>query len=260
MSWRTCPNLNDFVRGFAVLLPPDGVITVEFPHLLRLIRQNQFDTIYHEHFSYFSLHVVQRVFAQQGLRVFDVTELPTHGGSLRVFACHNANTRHARQPAVDSVLGDETRAGLNALEAYRRFGAQIIRIKCDLLDFCIRAQRAGKAHRRLWRAGERQHAAELLRHRAGVPAVHRRSQPAQAGHAAARHAHSDPSRRTRSSRTRPDYVLILPWNLRDEIMQQMERISAWGGRSSCRSPASLFCNAFPADGDRRAAADRAGAA
>jgi SAM-dependent methyltransferase len=208
------PDLNDFVRGLAVLLPPDSVLTVEFPHLLRLIRQNQFDTIYHEHFSYFSLLVA---------------ELPTHGGSLRMFVCQQGSARHQRQPAVDAVLADETKAGLNALDAYRRFGTQLVRIKCDLVDFCIRTQRAGK---RMVGYGAPAKGNTLLNYcgigRELLPFTVDRSPHKQGmllpGTRIPIHAPEE------ILKARPDYLLILPWNLRDEIMQQMQRINAWGGR------------------------------
>ncbi|HEY1933714.1 MAG TPA: class I SAM-dependent methyltransferase [Acetobacteraceae bacterium] len=223
------PDLNDFVRGLAVLLPPDSVLTVEFPHLLRLIRQNQFDTIYHEHFSYFSLLVVQRVFARHGLRVFDVAELPTHGGSLRVFVSQQGSARHQRQPAVDAVLADETKAGLNALDAYRRFGAQLVRIKCDLVDFCIRTQRAGK---RMVGYGAPAKGNTLLNY----CGIGREFLPFTVDRSPHKQGMLLPGTRIpirapeEILKAKPDYVLILPWNLRDEIMQQMQRINGWGGR------------------------------
>jgi len=223
------PNLNDFVCGLSVLLPPDGVITVEFPHLLRLMQQNQFDTIYHEHFSYFALFVVQRIFAQHGLRVFDVAHLSTHGGSLRVFACHQASTRHPRQPALDEALAEETQAGLKSLEAYRRFGGQVIHTKCDLLEFCIQAHRAGQTMVGYGAPAKGNTLLNYCRigpeflpftvdrspHKQGrlLPGVRIPIQAPEAIFAA-----------------EPDFVLILPWNLQDEITQQMSRISDWGGR------------------------------
>src|SRR5271154_2915225 len=138
------PDLNDFVRGFKILLKPDGVLTVEFPHLLQLIAQNQYDTIYHEHFSYFSLLVVERIMTHHGLRLFDVQELPTHGGSLRVFACHSESARHPTLPSVAAIIAREREAGLESLDVYRRFGKQVVASKCDILEFCLRVRREGK--------------------------------------------------------------------------------------------------------------------
>jgi SAM-dependent methyltransferase len=137
------PELNDFVAGFAVLLAPGGVLTVEFPHLLRLMRENQFDTIYHEHFSYFSLLTVQRIFAAHGLRVFDVQQLPTHGGSLRVFVTQG-DAPHAEMPAVAALLAEERAAGLEGRAAYAAFAAQVVDTKAALMAFCVEARRAGK--------------------------------------------------------------------------------------------------------------------
>jgi SAM-dependent methyltransferase len=223
------PDLNDFVRGFKILLKPDGVITVEFPHLLRLMQENQFDTIYHEHFSYFSLLVVERVFAATGLRLFDVQRLPTHGGSLRVFSCHAESTAHDRSPAVDAILAEEIAAGLDEIAAYRGFAERVIETKCALLRFCIDARRDGaslagygapaKGNTLLNYCGI---GPELLPftvdrspHKQGMllPGVHI---PIRAPEAI--------------FQERPDYVLILPWNLKYEIVEQMAGIRAWGGR------------------------------
>jgi SAM-dependent methyltransferase len=223
------PDLNDFVRGLAVLLKPDGVITVEFPHLLRLIAENQFDTIYHEHFSYFSLLAVDRILAHHGLRVFDVTELPTHGGSLRIFVCHWDSAQHQRGAAVTDLLAREAEMGLDGPDIYRRFGERVVRTKCDLLDFCIRARREG---RRLVGYGAPAKGNTLLNycgigpelieftvdrspHKQGLllPGVHI---PIHAPEAILQ--------------ARPDYVLILPWNLKEEIMEQMAAVRDWGGR------------------------------
>ena len=223
------PDLNDFVRGFKRLLKPDGVITVEFPHLLRLMEQNQFDTIYHEHFSYFSLLVVDRILTHHGLRLFDVAELPTHGGSLRVFACHQQSALHRRTEAVTDLLAQEIDAGLDGAEAYSKFGEQVIRTKCDVLTFCIDARRSGK---RVVGYGAPAKGNTLLNYCGIGPefisftvdrSPHKQGQllpgvriPIHAPEAIL-HA-------------KPDYVLILPWNLKTEIIEQMAAIREWGGR------------------------------
>jgi SAM-dependent methyltransferase len=137
------PDLNDFVAGLPILLKPTGTITVEFPHLLRLIEERQFDTIYHEHFSYFSLLVVDKVFARHGLSVFDVDRLSTHGGSLRIHACH-AKAARTRTDQFAAVLAEEAEAGLDGPTGYDRFAASVIDIKCQVLEFLIAARRAGK--------------------------------------------------------------------------------------------------------------------
>jgi SAM-dependent methyltransferase len=223
------PDLNDFVRGLAVLLKPDGVVTIEFSHLLRLIAENQFDTIYHEHFSYFSLLAADRILLHHGLRVFDVTELPTHGGSLRIFACHRDSTRYRCGAAVTDLLAREIKAGLDGPDIYRRFGERVVRTKCDLLEFCIRARREG---RRLVGYGAPAKGNTLLNycgvgpefieftvdrspHKQGLllPGVHI---PIRAPEAILQ--------------ARPDYVLILPWNLKEEITEQMAAVRDWGGR------------------------------
>ena len=223
------PDLKDFVQGFKTLLKPDGVITVEFPHLLRLMQENQFDTIYHEHFSYFSLLVVERVFAAAGLRLFDVQKLPTHGGSLRIFACHADSAVHDRSAAVDEIIAEEIVAGLDDMATYSRFAQQVVETKCDLLRFCLDTRRDGK---RLAAYGAPAKGNTLLNycgigpellpftvdrspHKQGMllPGVRIPIRPPEA-----------------IFQERPDYVLILPWNLKNEITEQMAGICEWGGR------------------------------
>lgn len=138
------PDLNDFVKGFKVLLKTGGVVTIEFPHLLRLIEHNQFDTIYHEHFSYFSLIVAERVFSSNGLRIFDVEELPTHGGSLRLFICHKDDDSKVTLPSVESLKQMEVSFGLENISTYTEFAKKIIQTKCDVLNFFIQASKDGK--------------------------------------------------------------------------------------------------------------------
>jgi SAM-dependent methyltransferase len=222
------PDLNDFVAGFKILLKPTGMATFEFPHLLRLIRECQFDTIYHEHFSYFSLLAVDRIFAHHGLVVFDVEELPTHGGSLRVYV-GPAEAAPARGGAVERVLAEERAAGLDRPEGYAGFGNAVVEVKCRLLEFLIGLRRAGKTI-----AGYGAPAKgntllnycgvgpELLPYTVDVsPHKQRRYLP---GVQIPIHAPR------RIFETRPDYVLILPWNLKDEISVQMAAIRDWGGR------------------------------
>ncbi len=222
------PDLNDFVAGFAVLLAPGGVLTVEFPHLLRLMRENQFDTIYHEHFSYFSLLTVQRVFAAHGLRLFDVQQLPTHGGSLRVYVTHGA-APHAETPAVAALLAEERAAGLEGRAAYAAFAEQVVETKAALMTFCVEARRAG---RRILGYGAPAKGNTLLNY-CGIG-------PEFIGFTVDRSPHKQglllpgtriPVRAPEALlEARPDYVLILPWNLRDEIAAQMAAVRDWGGR------------------------------
>ena len=223
------PALDDFVEGLRILLKPQGVITMEFPHLLQLMQHTQFDTIYHEHVSYFSFLAVERVFAAHGLRLFDVTELPTHGGSLRIFGCHDADASHATTEHVRELKLREIEAGLNGLAAYRDFADRVKRVKRNLLRFLIDVKEQGrtvvgygapaKGNTLLNYCGVRtdliDYTVDLSPHKQGrlLPGVHI---PIAAP--------------DRIRETRPDYVLILPWNLKDEIVRQMADIRSWGGR------------------------------
>ena len=222
------PDINDFVEGFHILLKPDGFMTVEFPHLLHLIREVQFDTIYHEHFSYLSLGTVRTIFAAHGLEVFHVEELPTHGGSLRVFACQAACPRTV-SAAVQDVLNRERAAGLWDGSGYHTFARAALDAKLDLLDFLIGACRSGK---KVCGYGAAAKGNTLLNY-AGVrqdliAAVADRS-PHKQGKLlpGSRIPVVSPEAMLE---LRPDYVLVLPWNLKEEIMRQLEGIRAWGGR------------------------------
>ena len=170
------PDLNDFVAGMKTILAPTGVITLEFPHVMRLIDENQFDTIYHEHFSYFSLHTVVTILADHGLEVFDVDELPTHGGSLRIYVRHDDDLSHPVERSVKELLAREDAFGLTDIGRYTQFAAQVEETKRDILDLLIGLKRQGKTHRRVRRARQGQHAPQLLRHPHGLPRLHRRPQ------------------------------------------------------------------------------------
>jgi SAM-dependent methyltransferase len=222
------PDLNDFVAGLPILLKSSGTITVEFPHLLRLIAQRQFDTIYHEHFSYFSLLVVDKVFARHGLRVFDVDHLPTHGGSLRVHACHAAAARECSE-RFHATLAEEADAGLADLATYDRFAATVIDVKCEVLEFLIGARRAG----RLVAGYGAPAKGNTLLNYCGIG-------PELLAFTVDRSPHKQ-GRFLPGSQipilapeqifaARPDYVFILPWNLKDEIIEQMRGVRDWGGR------------------------------
>jgi SAM-dependent methyltransferase len=223
------PDLNDFVEGFSTLLRPGGVVTVEFPHLLRLMQQNQFDTIYHEHFSYFSLLTVERVFARYGLRLFDVQEVTTHGGSLRIFATQSNDSTHPTTDAVAKVLEDERAAGLGRREAYAAFAEQVIDTKTALLAFCIQARRERKT---IAGYGAPAKGNTLLNY-CGVglefiPFTVDRSPHKQGKLLPGVHI---PIRAPEAIfEAKPDYVLILPWNLADEIVAQMAGVRDWGGQ------------------------------
>jgi SAM-dependent methyltransferase len=221
------PDLHNFVEGLRTLLMPQGVISMEFPHLLRLMAENQFDTIYHEHVFYYSFLAVERVFRGHGLALFDVEELPTHGGSLRVYACH-AGTRR-EEPRVPALRAMEEAAGLTRMATYAAFGEQVKKTKRKLLQFLITAKGQGKSLVGYGAAAKgntllnfcgirtdfldytvdrNPHKQGRLLPGSGIP-IH-------------------PPERIRQ--TRPDYLLILPWNLREEIMRQMAHIAEWGGR------------------------------
>ena len=223
------PDINDFVSGFAALLKPTGVATFEFPHLLRLVAENQFDTIYHEHFSYLSLTAVSRIFAHNGLTVFDVEELSTHGGSLRVFAQRENSGTHAIASRVAEMLAREGAAGMTTPDYYAGFQSRADQIKNAFLAFLIEAKNTGK---KVIAYGAAAKGNTLLNY-AGVrpdllPWVIDRN-PAKQG------KYLPGSRipivdETRLREERPDYVVILPWNLRDEVMAQLSYIREWDGQ------------------------------
>lgn len=223
------PNLNDFVAGMKILLKPSGVITVEFPHLQRLIEENQFDTIYHEHFSYFSFVTVERVFAAHGLTIFDVEELPTHGGSLRIYARHTSDSAKPIGERVDLLRAREKMLGYEDLAVYSGFSEQVKETKRRLLTFLIDAKRAGKQVVGYGAPGK----GNTLLNYCGVRTDFLDYTVDRSPHKQGRFL---PGTRIpilgpeRIAETRPDYVLILPWNLKDEITQQMSHIRSWGGR------------------------------
>ena len=223
------PELNDFAAGLAVMLKEEGAVSLEFPHLLRLIEQVQFDTIYHEHFSYFTLWSAQRVLAHQGLRVFDVEHLPTHGGSLRIFADHAEVAPHAVTPAVEALRMLEHQAGLDRLQAYEGFGERVNRVKSMLVDFLDAARAQGKT---VVAYGAAAKGNTLLNtcgiDRSLIAYVADRSPHKQGRYLPGSRLPIYPPERIRESR--PDYVLILPWNLEREITASLDWIRAWGGR------------------------------
>jgi len=223
------PDLNDFVEGLKVLLKPDGVLTLEFPHLLKLIELNEFDTIYHEHFSYFSILTTVRIMEAHGLKVFDVEELKSHGGSLRVYACRAESRTHAVLPSVEHLIAEEKRAGLDSPEGYKGFAGQVEETKFALVEFLLTAARQGKSVAGYGAPGK---SATLL-HYCGIGKdlieyTVDRSPYKQGRFLPGNHIpifHPD-----RIRETKPDYIVILPWNLKEEIKQQLQFIREWGGR------------------------------
>jgi SAM-dependent methyltransferase len=229
------PDLNDFVGGMKILLAPGGVITMEFPHLMRLIEDRQWDTIYHEHFSYFSFLTASHVFASHGLRLFDVQELPTHGGSLRVYGCHEDDAGKPDTERAVQLRERERRVGYEALETYVEYGASVAADKRQILEFLIALKDEGrrvvgygapaKGNTLLNYCGVRgdflDYTVDLSPHKQGLflPGSHipiRSPQPIR--------------------EDRPDVVLILPWNLTEEIVEQLSFIREWGGRFAARTP------------------------
>jgi SAM-dependent methyltransferase len=223
------PDLNDFVAGLKVLLAPAGVLTMEFPYLLRLMAEDQFDTIYHEHYSYFSFATVRKVFAAHGLILFDVEELPTHGGSLRIYARHEADASRPVGERVGDLLAREEAAGLTRPEAYSAFTERVERVKRGLLRFLIQAKEEGKS---IAGYGAPAKGNTLLNY-CGVRTDFLDYTVDRSPHKQGRFL---PGVRIpihgpeRLRETRPDYVLILPWNLKEEIVGQMADVRSWGGR------------------------------
>jgi len=223
------PDLNDFVKGMKILLRPKGIITMEFPHLWRLIAGNQFDTIYHEHFSYFSFIAVEKIFAFHGLRIFDVEELATHGGSLRIYACHNEDNTKSVAKRTTDLQGREITGGFTDLGYYSSFGEKVKETKRSLLAFLIQAKKQGKSIAGYGAPGK----GNTLLNYCGIrtdfieytvdrnPYKHGKFTPG---------THIPIYAPDKIQETRPDYLFILPWNFKDEIMKQMSYIRNWGGQ------------------------------
>lgn len=222
------PNLNDFVAGIAAALKFEGVASLEFPHLMRLIERNQFDTIYHEHFSYFSLTAVDSVLTRHGLRIFDVEELSTHGGSLRLFACRAA-ARHAEQPSVERLRSVEATAGMHDLTTYRNFDTRVVETKRRLLELLFELKRQGKRIAGYGAPGKGNTLLNYCGIRGDILDFTVDRNPYK-------HGRWLPGTRIpiapveRIDEVRPDYILILPWNLEDEIIAQLSRAREWGAK------------------------------
>lgn len=223
------PDVNDFVEGMKLLLRPHGVITMEFPHLLKLITEHQFDTIYHEHFSYFSFLTVEKVFAKHGLTLFDVEELSTHGGSLRIFAKHLNDTSNPMTSKVAELKQREISFGLDKLQTYQSFQKNVLQTKESLIKFLKEAKKEGKSvigygapakgNTLLNFCGIGKESIDYTVDRS----PHKQGHFLPGTHIPIRHPDD-------VSKTKPDYLLILPWNIKDEIIHQMSFISSWGGQ------------------------------
>jgi len=233
------PDINDFVGGMTLALKPGGVITMEFPHLLKLIELNQWDTIYHEHFSYLSFTTAGRIFAAHGLRLFDVQEIPTHGGSLRIFACHDDDPRE-QSGAARGLLAREQAAGLQDVRSYVDYGERVAADKLEILEFLIELKRAGNS---IAGYGAPAKGNTMLNY-CGVGRdfldftcdanPHKQDHVLPGTHIPILAPGAIRERR-------PDVVLILPWNIKDEIMHQHAYIREWGGRFAARSPQLRLC-------------------
>jgi len=222
------PDINDFTQGLRIVLKERGTVNLEFPHLMRLIEQNQFDTIYHEHFSYLSLTVVSRIFAQAGLRVFDIEELPTHGGSLRIYGCHYSDLR-AIEPVVLEMLEREKAFGLQDLSVYRAFQHKANKVKNDFLAFLVEQKREGKSVSAYGAAAK----GNTLMNYAGVkndlidfvcdaaPSKQGKFMPG---------SHIPILSPAELANHKPDWVVILPWNIADEVIEQQKQVLSWGGK------------------------------
>ena len=223
------PDIVDFVAGMKILLKENGVITMEFPHLMQLVDNNQFDTIYHEHFSYLSFHSVKQIFESQGLKMFDVEEIPTHGGSLRIYATHKENAQQDISENVNTLLQKEYSKGMNALDYYNNFQQKALKVKLDITDFLIKQKRENKKVAAYGAAAK----GNTLLNYCGIkndlidfvvdanPHKQNKFLPA---------SHIPVMNEDELKKSKPDFVIILPWNLKTEITVQLNYIQDWGGK------------------------------
>ena len=223
------PNIVDFVLGIKLILKEDGIVTMEFPHLMQLVDNNQFDTIYHEHFSYLSLYTVKQIFESQGLQLFDVEEIPTHGGSLRIYATHEENAQQAISENVNKLLEKEYSKGINSLNYYNNFQQKALKVKIDITDFLIKQKRENKKVAAYGAAAK----GNTLLNYCGIkndlidfvvdanPHKQNKFLPA---------SHIPVMNEDELKKSKPDFVIILPWNLKTEITAQLNYIKEWGGK------------------------------
>ncbi len=223
------PNLNDFVSGLKILLKKDGVISLEFPHILKLIQKNQFDTIYHEHFSYFSFYTVKKIFLKHQLTIFDVNEISTHGGSLRIFIKHNKNKKIKIKNSVKNLIKKEKRCQINKIKTYKKFQPKIENIKKNIQQFFLTTKRERKI---IVGYGAPAKGNTLLNYceisKKDLEYTVDISPYKQGLYLPGTHIEIKNPKEIR--KTKPDYVFILPWNLKDEILDQHKYIKKWGGK------------------------------
>ncbi len=221
------PDINDFVKGLQIALKADGIITMEFPHLLQLVKNNQFDTIYHEHFSYLSFTTVKRIFEKHNLEMFHVEELPTHGGSLRIFAKQKTSALNPVRSTVNALLVKEDQAGINGLEFYKGFDKNAAKVKLDFLEFLIHAKKEGK---KIAAYGAAAKGSTMLNFCGikndwieyvvdGAASKQGKYMPA---------SHIPIVNEVKIKEHKPDYIIILPWNIKEEIMNQLSYVKGWG--------------------------------
>jgi 2-polyprenyl-3-methyl-5-hydroxy-6-metoxy-1,4-benzoquinol methylase len=233
------PDVNDFVGGLAIALKENGVVTMEFPHLMQLVQFNQFDTIYHEHFSYLSLITVQQLFAKNGLIIFDVQEIPTHGGSLRIFAKHANNTTHNITPAVEELLQKEIAAGMKTIDYYKDFQQKVNNVKNNFLSFLLKAKADGKKVAAYGAAAK----GNTLLNYCGIktdlinfvvdanPHKQNKFLPG---------SHIPVVAEEYIKVSKPDYIIIFPWNIKDEVVEQLNYIYEWEGQFVVAIPELLI--------------------
>ena len=230
------PDINDFVAGLRIALKPGGVVTMEFPHVLQLVENTQFDTIYHEHFSYLSLHTTQKVFAAHGLEIFDVEELSTHGGSLRIFAKRAENELHKTTANVETLLTKEERFGLTDIKYYLGFQPKVDKIKLDLLAFLIEQKKNGKMIAAYGAAAKGNTLLNYCGVKKDLIAFVVDASPYKQGLFLPA-SHIPIVDESYIKREKPDFIIILPWNIKDEIIRQLNYIRDWGGKFVTAIPA-----------------------
>lgn len=230
------PDIVDFVNGIRIALKDNGVVTMEFPHLMQLIDNNQFDTIYHEHFSYLSFYTVKQIFESSGLELFDVEEIPTHGGSLRIYAKHKKDDSKSISKNVDGLLQKEVGRGINSLDYYKNFQPKALKVKLDFIDFLIKQKKAGKKVAAYGAAAK----GNTLLNYCGIkndliefvvdanPNKQNKFLPA---------SHIPVVNEEYLKNQKPDFIIIFPWNIKDEIIKQLNYIKNWGGRFVVPIPA-----------------------
>lgn len=223
------PDLNDFVAGMKIALKPDGVITMEFPHLQKLVEHCQYDTIYHEHFSYFSFITVEQVFAKHGICLFDVEELPTHGGSLRIYGRHQEDKSKPVTARVQELRDRELKSGYASLDLYKSFAERVMATKRDVLSFLIEAKRQGKSVAGYGAPAKGNTLLNYCGIRSDMISYTVDRSPHKQGQYLPG-THIPVFAPDKITETKPDYVVILPWNLKDEIINQMAHIRQWGGK------------------------------